>query len=418
MNRVCLLIGALLMVVCQLGCSSTTQYVLTDAQSNIQVRHFRFTSDNVAFKSDAHWSVTQRVLKGGKQEGVRIITIDNGVLEIDIIPTRGMNVLEVRHKQHKGLRLGWNSPVKEVVHPAFIDLEGRGGLGWLDGFNELMVRCGLEFAGHPGLDKFTTNTGDSAEMELTLHGKVGNIPASRVEVIVDPSPPHRIRVRGVVYERMFYGPKLKLVAEISTTPGSDTFRIDDTITNQGPSDQEFQIIYHTNFGNPLLGKGAKILTPVKSITPMNAHASKGIDHYDTYAGPTNGFIEEVYLIEPHADKDGNTLAVLQNADGDRAASITWSTKQLPYLTIWKNTAAVDDGYVTGIEPGTGYPFNRRVERHYGRVPKLKPGAIRRFTLEFGLHVGQEAVAKKVAEVEAVAAGRKAEVIREAPAIPE
>ena len=49
------------------------------------------------------------------------------------------------------------SPVEEIVHPKYIDLESRGGLGWLEGFNEWMVRCGLEFAGHPGED--TTNTG-------------------------------------------------------------------------------------------------------------------------------------------------------------------------------------------------------------------------------------------------------------------
>ena len=53
-----------------------------------------------------------------------------------------------------------DSPVKEVVHPSHIDLESRGGLGWLEGFNEWMVRCGLEFAGHPGTDQFINNTGD------------------------------------------------------------------------------------------------------------------------------------------------------------------------------------------------------------------------------------------------------------------
>ena len=55
-------------------------------------------------------------------------------------------------------------------------------------------------------------------MELTLHGKIANIPASEVEVVIDPEPPHRLRVRGRVEERMFYGPKLVLQTEISTIP--------------------------------------------------------------------------------------------------------------------------------------------------------------------------------------------------------
>ena len=66
-----------------------------------------------------------------------------------------MGILDVKMD---GVRLGWNSPVKEVVHPSHIDLESRGGLGWLEGFNEWMVRCGLEFAGHPGTDQFINNS--------------------------------------------------------------------------------------------------------------------------------------------------------------------------------------------------------------------------------------------------------------------
>ena len=66
--------------------------------------------------------------------------------------------------QLEDLRLGWDSPVKEVVHPQYVHLESRGGLGWLEGFSEWVVRCGLEFAGAPGKDKFITNTGDEAEM--------------------------------------------------------------------------------------------------------------------------------------------------------------------------------------------------------------------------------------------------------------
>ena len=185
-------------------------------------------------------TLTQATLSGGKQDGVELITIDNGKLQITVIPTRGMSVYEVRQGN---VRLGWNSPVEEIVHPRHIDLESRGGLGWLEGFNEWMVRCGLEFAGHPGQDTFTTNTGGEASMDLSLHGKIGNIPASSVEVLVDADAPHRIRVRGTVYEKFFYGPKLKLATEISTVPGSSVFRIEDTVTNLGGSAQELSLIH-------------------------------------------------------------------------------------------------------------------------------------------------------------------------------
>ena len=358
------------------------------------------------------WSVTRTLLKGGKQEGVELLTLDNGKLKIIVIPSRGMGILEVLSGE---IRLGWNSPVKEVVHPSFIDLESRGGLGWLEGFNEWMVRCGLEFAGHPGKDQFINNSGGKVEQDLTLHGKIQNIPASDYQVRVDPEPPHRIRIRGTVYESFFYGPKLKLVTEISTIPGSDQFQISDQITNEGPSNQEFQIIYHGNYGSSILEEGSLLFAPAHKISPFNAHAAKSLDQWQTYRGPTEGFIEEVYLLEPIADENAQSMALLTNRMGDLATSVRWNVNELPYLTIWKNTASVEDGYVTGIEPATGYPFNRLVERKYGRVPKLAPSETRSFTLDFGIHRGRVQVDELIAEATNLQAQGKLQIIQEPPA---
>ena len=359
------------------------------------------------------WSIKKETLHGGKQEGVDLLTIDTGGFVVRVIPTRGMSILDVRTDD---LVLGWQSPVHEVVHPQYVRLDSRRGLGWLEGFNEWMVRCGLEYAGHPGTDSFVTNTGDTAEMDLTLHGKIGNIPASRVEVIVDRTPPYRIRVRGNVSERSFFGPKLDMTTELSFVPGESSFRLSDTVTNGGGQPQEMQLIYHANFGAPLLQRGARVIAAINRIEPMNDNAARQIDNYAVYEAPTPGFSEQVYLVTPFSDADGYSRVMLSNADGDRAASISWSVRQLPYLTIWKNTAAVEDGYVTGLEPATGFPFNRKVEREAGRVPRLSPGETRTFELEFGLHVGKEAV-REVARSIAVIQGDRAPEIRSAPPTP-
>ena len=373
-------------------------HVLTLVGSRFGGRSFKVTHESNPDVIPEGCSIERLHLRGGKSEGVELVRINNGKLAITVIPTRGMSVLEIVHGD---VRLGWDSPVKDPVHPSFINLESRGGLGWLEGFNEWMVRCGLEFAGHPGVDNFINNTGDEAEMMLTVHGKIGNIPASTASVVIDKKAPHRIRIRGTVHERMFYGPKLQLDAEISTEPGSTMLRIDDSITNHGAFPQEFQIIYHGNYGSSILEKGARIHTATKSVAPMNDHAGKAVKTWHTYAGPTKGFIEEVYLFEPITDESGHATAVLANKAGDLATSVRWSTKQLPYLTVWKNTADKRDGYVTGIEPATGYPYNRSVERKAGRVPKLAPGATRKFGLEFGILKGKDAVAKSVAKIDAL-----------------
>jgi hypothetical protein len=385
--------------------------VLTSAKLNAHRENWEFSGrplpDGV--------SIRKTTLHGGKQEGVDVITVNNGKLTFTVIPTRGMGVA---HVEMAGIRLGWDSPVKEIVHPQYVNLQSRGGLGWLEGFNEFVVRCGVEFAGHPGKDKFINNTGDEAEMDLTLHGKIANIPASEVEVTVDPAQPKRIHIRGRVDERMFYGPKLELWTDISTEAGSNEFRIEDRVKNYGAYDQEFQMIYHSNYGPPLLGANARFLGAYKQVTPFNANAAKGIDSFETYAGPTKGFIEQVYCIVPATDLAGRTMVMLQDPAGNRGVTMSWNVEQLPYFTLWKNTTALEEGYVTGLEPGTGFPMNRRIERQFGRVPKLKPGETRTMAIDYAVLDSAAAVAKARETIGSIQGNTKPQIDREPAARPE
>ena len=152
-------------------------WVLTSAESGTDKGNWQITSDQLKIK-DRDFSIEQKVLHGGKQEGSKILVIrSKDGLTIALSPTRGMNLLKI---EGFGTRMGWDSPVKEVVNPAFINLESRNGLGWLEGFNEMMVRCGYEWTGHPV----------AADGQIyTLHGKAGNTPASQVEVEVADTAP-------------------------------------------------------------------------------------------------------------------------------------------------------------------------------------------------------------------------------------
>ncbi len=385
--------------------NTTEQFhqVLTSVERNIHLDSWQVTHREVDPASKTPWSVQKYTLRGGKQEGVDVITVDNGRLRFVVVPTRGMSVLKV---EMGDIRLGWDSPVKEVVHPQFINLESRGGLGWLEGFNEWLVRCGIEWAGHPGKDKFINNTGDEAEMDLTLHGRIGNLPASEVEVIIDRAPPHRIRIRGRVDERMFYGPKLELWTEISTESGSTSYRIDDSIRNYSAYEQEFELIYHANYGPPLLEAGSRFVGAPREITPFNAHAAKSTSQYAEYAGPTKGFVEQVYVILPFADENKRTTVMLRNGAADKAVSMSYSIDQLPFFTLWKNTTALEEGYVTGLEPGTSSPANRSIERQAGRLQKLKPGETRNFSLDISILDGKAEVERTASAIERLRGGRE------------
>jgi hypothetical protein len=402
MRKTVLYAGLLVVLAAAPALGEPFHHRLINTGENLHVDQWEVTGKEVTPACPTAWSVRKQTLHGGKQEGVDVVVVDNGKLRFTVVPTRGMGVLAVTLGD---VRLGWDSPVQEVVHPNWINLQSRGGLGWLEGFNEWLCRCGMESNGHPGTDKFTNNVGEEATMELTLHGRVANLPAQEVEVVVDREAPYRIRVRGRVDERMSYGPKLELETEISTEPGANGLRIHDVVTNRGAAPQEFEMLYHTNYGRPLLEEGSTFVAPLERVTPFNDHAAEGIHDFARYAGPTPGFVEQVYCLRPVADRDGRTTIMLRNAARDRAVSLSWAVKELPYLTLWKNTAAEKDGYVTGLEPGTNFPNNRRIERKLGRVPKLAAGESWGMSIDVGIHVGRDEVQKMGHRIDLIQAGQ-------------
>jgi len=376
--------------------------VITDIEKNIYKETAEIAGSEVTPDCPVAWSIRKSVLHGGKQEGVEIIEVNNGKLRFTVVPTRGMSIYEVVMGE---MRLGWDSPVKGLVHPKFVNLETRRGLGWLEGFNEWMVRCGLEFFGAPGTDEFTDNTGAKATMDLTLHGKICNTPASVVEITVQREAPYRIAVRGRVEETALHGPKLEMWTQISTAPGAATFAICDTVTNRSAVEQEFGILYHSNYGAPLMEEGAKFFVPSRQVTPINEHAAKDVSSYDVYRAAKPGFAEQVYCLRLWADANDRTQVMLRNASGTKAVSMAYSVKELPFFTLWKNPVATEDGYVTGLEPGTGFPRNRSLERKFGRVPKLGPHESRSFTIDFALHMDKEQVFAAGDDIAKIWAGR-------------
>ncbi|KAA8997372.1 aldose 1-epimerase family protein [Affinibrenneria salicis] len=355
-------------------------FVLTDAEGSVEQGNWQINSEKLKIK-DHRFSIEQKVLHGGRQEGSKIITISsNDGLTITLSPSRGMDIL---HVTGQNVRLGWDSPVDEVVNPNTINLESRNGLGWLEGFNEMMVRCGYEWTGHP----VTTKDGTL----YTLHGRAGNTPASKVEVEVSDTAPYTITVRGLLKENSFKKSNLQTLTELRYVPGSTSFTVHDTLTNHADYPRDYQIIYHSNFSTPILEQGARFVAPVKEISPFNDYAKAGLKEWQTYQGPTKDFDEMVFNITPYADNEGNSLAALVNRAGDKGVSIAFNTRQLPVLTLWKNTDTLKQGYVTGIEPGTSYAYPVTIEREQGRVKQLQPGQSTVFELTYSLLGNADAV---------------------------
>lgn len=366
-------------------------FVLTDVDSAVfqaEWRLDRASGPDLAGSPD--WSISKQTLRGGLSDGVDVVTLDNGELSMSVLPSRGMGLWR---GEYRGIPVGWQSPVARPVNPQFVNLQERSGLGWLNGFNELLCRCGLSYNGPPGTDRVLNNNGNSIETELTLHGKIANLPAHHVEVEVSDAGAGTLSVTGSVDETMMFGPAMRLTSTVSTRAGSNAVRIHDQVTNLGAQPTELELLYHTNIGRPFLESGSRLVSASVESAPRDAHSAAGADRFDVYSGPVAGFTEEAFFFELAADNDGRSRVLLRNAAGDRGLSLSFSKQQLPCFTLWKNTQAEADGFVTGLEPGTNYPNLKTFERERGRVRLLQPGESYATSIEIHIHDSADAVAQ-------------------------
>jgi hypothetical protein len=376
-------------------------WTLTDVSERIREEPFHVAAEGALKLAGApNWSVSKTTLRGGLSDGVDVVELDNGRFSVSILPTRGMGIWK---GTCDGLRLGWDSPVRQPVNPAFVNAMERGGLGWLYGFNEWICRCGLDSNGAPGTDVIIDNQGNRSQAELTLHGRIANLPAHRVEVSVDTSGQGTISVTGIVDETMMFGPSLRLKSTVRTTAGSNRISLIDEITNRRATPAELELLYHINNGPPFLEQEARLVAPVAEVAPRDARAAEGIDQWNVYGPPVTGFVEQAYFFDFVADRDSRTLALLRNAHGDKGLSVHFDKRQLPYFTLWKNTQAEADGYVTGLEPATNYPNLKTFERKMGRVILLAPVATFTAQVDIAVHSTGQQVAAVEQEINALQA---------------
>lgn len=348
-----------------------------DVPREIQVADGRFHLD---------WSRWE----DGKALGMHCLTIDTGAIKTVILPARGMGIWKC---WAGGAEFGWNSPVRGPVHPSLVPVGDPSGLGWLEGFDELLVRCGLLSNGAPDIDA-------SGKVAYPLHGRIANLPAHRIQIEVQPDV-GVLDVVGTVTESRFLMYSLELESRLRFRAGSSLIEIHDTVTNGRSTLGSMQLLYHINLGQPVLQSGAKLYAPLHRVAPRDERAASGVDRWSVCEGPASGYAEQVYYAEPLGGSGHWTEAMLSNRDETLGYSVHFDYSTLPVVNFWKNTAGVEDGYVFGIEPATGFPNARTFEENHGRVVQLQGGQSRTFKLKLEPHLSSASVAMARKRIESL-----------------
>jgi Domain of unknown function (DUF4432) len=318
----------------------------------------------------------------GKAKGVSTLRLRTAQgLEFWVVPDRGMDIFEACFQ---GRSLCWHSPTG-MVHPAYHSTRG---IEWLRSFpGGLLSTCGLTTVGAPSEDN-----GES----LGLHGTISNTPAEAVNWSERwEGNECLLTVSGKVREASVHGANMLLERTISTSLESSSFSVHDVIENQGVRDSPLMVLYHFNFGFPLLTERSRIYAPSQAVQPADDHAARSKDEWNRFEAPQKGAAERVYFHEMKADANGRVTVVLVG-DSDKpefGIELSYDSKTLPRFVQWKMTGT--NHFVLGLEPANCWTLGRRAERTRGTLPMLSPGEQREFRLELRVLNGAKEVANAV-----------------------
>jgi len=318
-------------------------------------------------------SIETSVLDNGLGKGTRIAWVNTGTgLRYKVVIDRGLDIVDAFYNQHS---LAWLSNAG-VTAPR---PDANTGLEWLYSFGGgLLTTCGLTHVGGPESDEF----GDRG-----LHGRISNLPA-RIESIVQPdlaAGKLAMSITAVITQSRVFGPSLELRRTISSTIGEPAVRIHDVVTNIGNTPAPHMILYHCNYGWPLVDEGTEILCKGNWASrglAMDNAVFNSSRNYKKCSKPTDshrGGGEGCAFIDVTADSKGMCTAGLYNRKLSLALVLRYSKKQLPWLSNWQHWGPGE--YVTALEPGTNPPIGQGKAREQKKLIHIAPGKSRTYDLE-------------------------------------
>jgi len=218
-------------------------------------------------------------------------------------------------------------------------------------------------------------------VEFGLHGRISNTPAEDVAVSQHwVGDDYRIAVAGTVRQASAFGECLVLRREISTSLGADALVVRDTVENASVRPEPLALLYHCNFGYPIVSAATRLHASPGGVEPRDANAAAGISQHRELGDPQPGYIEQCFYHRPDA-KDGRAYAALFNEQLGVGAYVRYRVDTLPLLVEWKMLG--EQEYVVGLEPGVSLLDGRAELLRRNAAPILAPGETRSFEVEIG-----------------------------------
>ena len=290
--------------------------------------------------------------------GQQLITLENEVLRVGVLASKGADIIEFRYKS-RDLDVLWHAP-QTLLPGEYVPTVAREQGSFLDyyigGWQEIFPNAGP-----------ATKLADA---HLGQHGEISLLPWD-VAVLCDRED--RIEVEFTVET---VRTPFRLVRRMILEARSPVLRLEEKITNLGKQTLRFGWGHHPAFGPPFLEPGCLIELPV----------CDGFSSGSIVPGPEVE-TEKVSV----CSKLAKGWCALRNPAQKLAVGLAWDEKVFPYMWIWqvyggaKNYPYYGRTYNLALEPFncTLKPLSEAIAEQL--VPAMAAGASVETALECGVY---------------------------------
>lgn len=291
--------------------------------------------------------IRESQLLRGRGEQIHIAEFYNAAgLRFTVVPDRCMDVFDC---SYKGVNLSFQSKNGLTSPQSFSPSDGEFCEQWPAG---MLVTCGLDNVGGHAVSDGTYPT----------HGRISHVPAKNFGTQTRwEGDDYVLRAQGEVHHTKMYGRHLSIQRTIETGLNSKVIRFHDVLTNFEAEDEPYMLLYHFNFGYPLLQADSKVEASKADRSPMTEISTD----YHHMMAPVDGRGEELYFRTNLGDK---ACGVLYNERLELGAYVVFDTKNLPNMLQWKMMKSHD--YVLALEPCNTYGMDRKAALEQNKIAVL------------------------------------------------
>ncbi len=299
---------------------------------------------------------------------MRITEVYNAAgLRFTLLPDRCMDIYDL---SYRGINLSFQTKNGLRCPEAVSAAEGEFIHQWSGG---ALVTCGLDNVG----------AHTEAEGRCPDHGRITAMRARHYGTFAGwEGEDYLLRAQGEIHQARLNGSHLSIRRTLETGLQERCIRLRDVITNHEAEPEPFMLLYHCNFGYPLLQSGSEVAVTKGNVEIIADHPCD----WQQITGPVDGMAEESFL---HTHLGPKAAGVLYNRSLGLGVYLRWDTTHLPNMLQWKNLRSHD--YVLALEPCNTYVVNREEALKTGKIAVLPAYSSITVELEMGILDGLDEI---------------------------